>query len=85
MGMVHRRSWCKSFANLFRNFQLSDRHRLDFSAVSLWTLSNLNGSSISYIDRVFVRSEHRDSVDCLQFKLVGYTDLVKFISGISYP
>ena len=40
----------------------------------MWTWTNRNESSRSYLDRVFVRSTDRSSVSCPEVQIVGYTD-----------
>jgi hypothetical protein len=73
-GKADSRRGCKSLANLLSRFQLTDRFRLDFPTVPMWTWANNSGTSRSYLDRVFCRLADRDSIGCPHFNVVGYTD-----------
>lgn len=70
VGLVDEWKGCKSVVNWSRYSRLSDRDRLNFTDVTISTWSNHNALSRSYLHKVFIRLEDRDSESCSQFNLV---------------
>lgn len=60
--------------DLHNHFQQADRYRLEFSNITVWTWSNSNGSSRSYLDWIIVRKLDKDIVRSSYFYHIYYTD-----------
>lgn len=84
VGLPDEKRNCKAPHTCSKYFKLSNRYRLDFPNMPMWTWIHRIGTSRSYLDRILWWFLDNDSISCPRLQTVGYGGPHRRMDFIAY-